>query len=331
MKRALILGVSGQDGAYLSRHLLSLGYEVHGTSRDAQVTSFANLDRLGIRDQVKLRSASMIDFRSIFQTLIEVEPDEIYNLAGQSSVGLSFEQPVETLESMTLGALNTLEAVRLMELPVRIYNACSGESFGDTGSQPADEDTPFRPRSPYAIAKAAAFWTVANYREAYKLYACSGILFNHESPLRPGRFVTQKIISSVHRIAAGEQDKLQLGNLEIIRDWGWAPDYVVAMWKMLQLDEAQDFVIATGHSHSLEAFVKAAFACYDLDWQDHVLRDDKLLRPSEILYSGANPSRARDVLGWEAALDMEAVVEGMVAAVRNPGVVGANPACLSAL
>jgi GDPmannose 4,6-dehydratase len=331
VKRALILGVSGQDGAYLSRHLLSEGYEVHGTSRDAQLRSFRNLERLGVRDQVKLRSTSMIDFRSIFQTLIEVQPDEIYNLAGQSSVGLSFEQPVETLESMSLGTLNTLEAVRLLGLPVRIYNACSSESFGDTGTDPADEFTPFRPRSPYAIAKAAAFWQVSTYREAYDLYACSGILFNHESPLRPSRFVTQKIVSCVDSIARGELDQLRLGNLHIARDWGWAPDYVVAMWKMLQLEEAQDFVIATGESHRLEEFVRVAFECYDLDWRDYVVLDKTLLRPSDLSYSGANPAKAKQILGWSATYGMHRVVREMVDAVRNPDSVGENLQQLSAL
>ncbi|HEY9599617.1 MAG TPA: GDP-mannose 4,6-dehydratase, partial [Cyanophyceae cyanobacterium] len=223
MKRALICGVSGQDGAYLAKLLLDQGYTVCGTSRDAQISSFRNLVSLGIRDQIKLESAVLTDFRSVLQVLMKVQPDEIYNLAGQSSVGLSFEQPVETLESISIGTLNLLEAIRFTGAPIKFYNAGSSECFGDIGDQAADEMTPFRPRSPYAAAKAAAFWQVANYREAYGIFACSGILFNHESPLRPQRFVTQKIVSAACRIAKGSQEKLYLGNVNIQRDWGWAP------------------------------------------------------------------------------------------------------------
>ena len=202
MKKALICGISGQDGTYLAHLLLNKGYKVYGSSRDAQMSAFQNLTHLGIKEQVTLVSISLNDFRSVFQALIKIEPDEIYNLAGQSSVGLSFEQPVETLESIAFGTLNLLEALRFTGKPTKLYNAGSSECFGDTSIM-ADETTPFRPRSPYAVAKAAAFWEVDNYREAYGLYACSGILFNHESPLRPVRFVTQKIVSTAHRIAAG--------------------------------------------------------------------------------------------------------------------------------
>ena len=193
MKTALICGISGQDGAYLAQLLLCKGYTVCGTSRDAQMSSFRNLERLEIREQVKLMSMSLTDFRSVLQVLTKVQPDEVYNLAGQSSVGLSFDQPVETLESIATGTLNLLEAIRFIGAPVRFYNAGSGECFGETGEEGADENSPFRPRSPYAVAKAAAYWEVANYREAYGLFACSGILFNHESPLRPPRFVAQKL------------------------------------------------------------------------------------------------------------------------------------------
>ena len=254
-KKALICGVSGQDGAYLARLLLDKGYKVFGTPRDAQVSSFRNLIRLGVRDQVCLLSMSLVDFRSVLQVLSKVQPDEVYNFAGQSSVGLSFEQPVETLESHATGCLNLLETIRFLDIPVRLYNACSGECFGDTGDVPATENTPFRPRSPYAVAKAAAFWEVANYREAYGLFACSGILFNHESPLRPERFVTRKIIAAACRIAAGSREILRLGNLAISRDWGWAPEYVEAMWRMLQQEKPDDYVIATGASYRLEDFV----------------------------------------------------------------------------
>ena len=217
---ALICGVSGQDGGYLARSLIGQGYTVVGTSRDAQVNSFANLDRLGIRDRVRLKSMSLTDFRSVLTVLAAVEPDEVYNLAGQSSVGLSFEQPVETLESISMGTLNLLEGIRFLGRPIRFYNAGSSECFGDTGDRPADERTAFRPRSPYAVAKAAAVWQVANYREAYGLFACSGLLFNHESPLRPERFVTQKVIRAACRIAGGSGEALVLGDLGIARDWG---------------------------------------------------------------------------------------------------------------
>ena len=212
-KRALISGISGQDGTYLAKLLLDKGYEVYGTARDAQVVSFGNLEKFGFRQRVRLYSMALNDFRSVLQTLCKIEPDEIYNLAGSSSVALSFDQPVETLESISIGTLNLLEVIRFLQKPIRLYSAGSSECFGDTGGIPADEYTPFRPRSPYAVAKATAYWAVANYREAYNLYACTGILFNHESPLRPERFVTRKIINSACRIAAGSDIKLQLGNI----------------------------------------------------------------------------------------------------------------------
>lgn len=315
-KRALICGVSGQDGSYLAQLLLEKGYEVFGASRDAQVASFSNLTRLGIRDRVSLESVSLIDFRSVLQALTKIQPDEVYNLAGQSSVYLSFQQPVETLESIAQGTLNLLEAIRFTGRPVRLYNAGSSECFGDT-DEPADENTPFRPRSPYAVAKAAAFWEVSNYREAYRLYACSGVLFNHESPLRPERFVTRKIIASACRIASGSPEKLQLGNISIERDWGWAPEYVKAMWLMLQADQPEDYVIATGESHRLEAFVEAAFSCVGLDWREYVLLDAALLRPAEISRGRANPARARDRLGWQAEFRMRDIVRMMVHAEQQ--------------
>lgn len=313
MKKALICGISGQDGAYLAKILLDKGYRVFGTSRDAQVSSFLNLKRLGIFDSISLESMALNDFRSVLQAITKIEPDEIYNLAGQSSVGLSFDQPVETLDSICIGTLNLLEVLRFTSLPTRLYNAGSSECFGETGGAAAEESTPFRPRSPYAVAKAAAFWEVANYREAYGLFACSGLLFNHESPLRPERFVTKKIVSTACRIANGGKEKLRLGNIAIRRDWGWAPEYVEAMWLMLQQENPDDFVIATGESNSLEDFVEAAFSCLGLRWQDHVEPDPALLRPTEILVGRANPRKALEVLGWQAKLRMRDVVREMVA------------------
>jgi len=231
-KKALISGISGQDGAYLARLLLEKGYEVHGSARDAQMATFYNLRMLGVKEQIRFHSMALNDFRSVLQVLSKAQPDEIYNLAGQSSVGLSFDQPVETLESISVGTLNLLEAIRFTGRPIKLYNAGSSECFGNTGGQPADEETPFRPRSPYAVAKATAFWEVANYREAYNLFVCTGILFNHESPLRPERFVTKKIIKAACRIAAGSKEKLHLGNIAIARDWGNAAEYVGAMWSI---------------------------------------------------------------------------------------------------
>ncbi len=312
MKKALICGISGQDGAYLAQFLLNQGYTVCGTSRDAQISPFQNLVYLGIKDQIKLESMSLTDFRSVLQVLTKIQPDEIYNLAGQTSVGLSFGQPVETLESIATGTLNLLEAVRFLGAQIKIYNAGSSECFGDTGNVAAEETTPFRPRSPYAVAKAAAFWEVANYREAYGIFACSGILFNHESPLRPERFVTQKIVAAACRIAQGSQEKLYLGNMSIQRDWGWAAEYVEAMYLMLQKKQPDDYVIATGESSSLELFVTSAFAAINLDWHDHVIVDSSLLRPTDLAVGKGNSIKAKIQLGWEAKYKMQDVVRMMV-------------------
>ena len=317
MKRALICGISGQDGTYLARLLLEKGYEVHGTARDAQMSGFSNLTLLGIKNSITLHSMALNDFRSVLQLLVKVQPDEIYNLAGQSSVGLSFEQPVETLESISVGTLNLLEAIRFLGSKIKLYNAGSGECFGNTDAEPADEQTPFRPRSPYAVAKATAFWEVANYREAYNLFACTGILFNHESPLRPERFVTQKIVKAACRIAAGSVETLHLGNISIARDWGWAPEYVEAMWLMLQQENADDFVISTGETHTLEDFIDEAFRSVGLEWKSHVISDPSLLRPSEIMVSKGNPSKAFNKLGWVATTKMMESVKRMVAAEKE--------------
>ena len=316
-KRALISGISGQDGAYLAKLLLEKGYQVFGTARDAQMASFQNLETLGIRQRVTLLSMALNDFRSVLQSLSRSKPDEVYNLAGQSSVGLSFDQPVETLESITLGTLNLLEAIRFLQQPIRLYSAGSSECFGDTGGAPADESTPFRPRSPYAVAKSAAHWEVANYREAYNLFACTGILFNHESPLRPVRFVTRKIIAAACRIAAGSGEKLQLGNISIARDWGLASEYVDAMWRMLQQATPGDYVIATGETNTLEAFIAKTFAQLSLDWQEHVSSDPSLLRPSEIMVSRGNPDKAVRDLGWRAENHMRDVIRIMIDAEQG--------------
>ena len=311
-KTALICGVNGQDGAYLARLLLGKGYTVWGTSRDAQGNAFANLRRLGVHERVKTLSLAPEDFRSVLVALMQAQPDEVYFLAGQSSVGLSFEQPAETLHSISLGTLNMLEACRLLGHQVKLYHAGSSECFGDTGGAPANETTPFRPRSPYAVAKASAYWLVDNYREAYGLFACTGILFNHESPLRPERFVTQKIIAAARRIALGSPDKLRLGRLDIARDWGWAPEYVEAMWLLLQQPSPEDYVIATGVTTTLETFVATAFAAVGLDWQRHVEQDPQLFRPTDILCGRADPSKARNGLNWQPRFGVPEVVRGML-------------------
>jgi len=315
-KSALIFGVSGQDGAYLTRFLLAKGYRVFGASRDAQLASFANLRALGIQDAVQTLSANPADFRSVLDAIAKAEPHEIYNLAGQSSVGLSFAQPVDTFSSIGIANLTLLEAIRFLGGKIRYYNAGSSECFGNTAT-PATEETPFRPRSPYAVSKAAAFWQVANYREAYGLFACSGLLFNHESPLRPQRFVTQKITAAACRIAAGAKEMLTLGNMDIARDWGWAPDYVEAMWLMLQGDAADDYIVATGRTCSLREFTSAVFACCGLDWQEHVRQDAALMRPADIAMSSANPAKAARVLRWRAKHVMEDVARLLVEAERR--------------
>lgn len=312
MKRALITGISGQDGAYLANHLLGLGYELWGTSRDAQVASFRNLERLRIKEQVRLESLAVNDFRSVLQVLAKVQPDEVYNLGGQTSVSLSFQQPVETLESISVSTLNFLECIRFIGRPIRFYNAGSSECYGDLNGAPANELTPFRPRSPYAVAKATAYWQVANYREAYGLYACSGILFNHESPLRPERFVTKKIASAVARILLGRQKELVLGNTGVWRDWGWAPEYVQAMHSMLQLNEPQDFVIATGLSCSLQEFVEVAFRHVGLEPGRYVKVDKDLFRPTEIEVGRGDASKAASELNWQAQTKMPDVAKLLV-------------------
>jgi len=311
-EKALIFGISGQDGAYLARLLVGRGYTVHGTSRDREMASFANLHSLGLDEQVSLHSAVPSDFRSVLQVISKVRPSRIFNLASQSSVGLSFDQPIETLDSIVGGTLNILEAIRILNLDARFYNASSSECFGNTDEAPADEETPFRPRSPYGVGKAAAFWAVANYREAYNLFACSGVLFNHESPLRPTRYVTRKIVSGAADIAEGIADRLSLGELEIARDWGWAPEYVDAMARMLDLERPEDFVIATGRLSTLEDFVRRAFDYFGLNWSQYVEIDPELKRPSDIRVSVGNPAKAERLLGWRAETTMPILVDRLL-------------------
>jgi GDPmannose 4,6-dehydratase len=316
-KVALIAGITGQDGAYLARFLLAKSYAVHGTSRDAALARLDGLVALGICDKVNIHSMSPADFQSVAQVIEAVAPNEIYNLSGQSSVSLSFTQPAETLAGIALGTLNMLDTVRRLGGRVRFYNAGSSECFGDTGTRAANEQTAFRPKSPYGVAKAAAISLVATYRESYGLFACSGLLFNHESPLRPIRFVTRKITAAAARSGAGTRARLALGNLSIRRDWGWAPDYVEAMWRMLQCDQPDDFVIASGVAHSLEEFVAAAFHQVGLDWRDHVDYDPSLVRSSEIIYSLGDPAKAAQRLHWRPTVKMPEIVARMVRAEQT--------------
>ena len=316
--KALIAGATGQDGAYLAAHLLALGHEVVGTTRDAGSADTGRLRALGIDGRLKLVSMLPSDYRSVLRTLAQHRPDHIYFLAGQTSVGLSFDQPVEAIESIATGTLNVLEAIRFVNPEIRLFNAGSSECFGDTGTTHASEQTPFRPLSPYAVAKVTAQNLVTNYRIAYGLYACTGILFNHESPLRPDRFVTQKIVRGAHAVAAGKAKQLSLGNLDISRDWGWAPEYVTVMAKMLTPDSPTDLVIATGRSVSLSYFVERAFRNFKLDWREFVQVDDALRRPSDIHYGAGDPSLAAQVLGWRAQYDVDYVVDQMCEAVARP-------------
>ena len=311
-KTSLIFGISGQDGSYLANFLLSKDYKVYGSSRDEENSNFNNLEKLGIKNKIQFVTSAVEDFSNVSNIIKESLPDEIYYLAGQSSVALSFNKPAETLNSNILGILNVLEACRLMDKEIRIYYAGSSECFGDTRGLAATEKTPFHPQSPYAVAKTSAFWLVNNYRTAYNLFICTGILFNHESPLRPKSFVTQKIVLTAHRIANGSDEKLELGRLDISRDWGWAPEYVEAMWLMLQKKSSEDFVIATGQTHSLEEFVEEVFTQLGLNWQNHVEINNTLMRPTDIAISKADPSKAMQKLNWKAKYKMREVVQMMI-------------------
>jgi len=338
MKKTLICGVSGQDGAYLAKLLLEKGYEVYGGTRNVQTSTFNNLVKLGIQASVKIVNININDFRSVLQNIFDIKPDEIYNLAGQSSVSLSFEQPVETLESISVGTLNILEAIRFSKFPIRFYNAGSSECFGNGGTTAVNEFTAFRPRSPYAVAKSAAFWEVANYREAYNMFAVSGILFNHESPLRGESFVTRKITRAVSQIALGQQEILFLGNLEAKRDWGHAKDYVEAMWLMLQQTVPEDFVIATGIVTTVREFVKMAFKevgielifsnqgineigkiadcsnpLYQLPIGKTVVAvEPKYFRPTDIEMLMGDSTKSKTKLDWKLRYDLPALVKDMM-------------------
>lgn len=314
-KRALITGITGQDGAYLAEFLLKRGYQVHGMVRRS---SSENFDRIGhLRDTVQLHQADLLDQLSIVRLVDEVRPHHLYNLAAQSFVPTSFVQPLLTGEFTALGVTRVLEAVRTVDRSIRVYQASSSEMFGCVREEPQRETTPFWPRSPYGVAKVYGHWITVNYREAYDLFACSGILFNHESPLRGKEFVTRKITDAVARIKLGVQKKLKLGNLDALRDWGFAGDYVRAMWMMLSHDSPDDYVVATGEKHSVREFAQIAFAHVGLNWEDHVEVDPKFLRPSEVTTLCGDASKARRILGWKPEVSFRELVEMMVDADLN--------------
>jgi len=319
MKRALITGITGQDGSYLAELLLAKGYEVHGIKRRSSSFNTGRIDPIfhDLHDQevrLFLHFADMSDSTSLIELLYRLQPTEVYNLGAQSHVRVSFEIPEYTGDVTGLGATRLLEALRVTGIEAKFYQASSSEMYGEVTETPQNENTPFHPCSPYACAKLYAYWMTANYRAGYGLFACNGILFNHESPRRGETFVSRKISRAVARIKAGLQDKLFLGNLEAKRDWGYAPEYVEAMWRMMQQEKPDDFVVATGEMHTVREFAELAFACADLDWRKHVEIDPRYFRPNEVNFLLGDASRARRVLGWEPKVRFPELVKIMVEA-----------------
>ncbi len=310
MPNALITGVTGQDGSYLAEFLLEKGYNVYGVVRRSSTENFERIEHL--KGSISLVQADLLDQLSIISALEEAQPDEVYNLAAQSFVPTSWAQPVLTGEFDALGVTKILEAIRQINKSIKFYQASSSEMFGKVRQTPQDENTPFYPRSPYGVAKVYGHWITVNYRESYGIFACSGILFNHESPRRGKEFVSRKITDGVARIKEGLLDKLHLGNMAAQRDWGYAGDYVKAMWMMLQAKEPSNYVIATGRMHSVEDLARIAFSRADLDWKDHVEIDPKLVRPAEVDTLLGNASRAKTELGWEPETSFEDMISMMV-------------------
>jgi GDPmannose 4,6-dehydratase len=310
MKRALITGITGQDGSYLAELLLEKGYEVHGMVRRSSTEKFDRITQ--IVDRVELHQADLLDQLSIINVVSQVRPHEVYNLAAQSFVPTSWQQPLLTGEFTALGVTRMLEAIRQVDSKIRFYQASSSELFGKVRETPQNEMTPFYPRSPYGVAKVYGHFITVNYRESYGLYAVSGLLFNHESPRRGLEFVTRKITHAAASIKLGLASELRLGNLDAHRDWGFAGDYVDAMWRMLQQPEPEDFVIGTGQSHSVREFVEQAFSYLDLDWTQYVIQDPEFFRPAEVESLIADPSRAREKLQWEPKTSFPELVRMMV-------------------
>jgi GDPmannose 4,6-dehydratase len=316
-RTALITGITGQDGSYLAELLLAKRYRVVGMVRRASTENFERIAHLA--DQMELRQADLLDQLSLVNLVTEVQPDEVYNLGAQSFVPTSFTQPLMTAEFTGLGVLRMLEAIRLVNPRIRFYQASSSEMFGRVRATPQNETTPFYPRSPYGIAKLYGHWITVNYRESYGLFACSGILFNHESPRRGREFVTRKIAEGAARIALGQASHLDLGNIDSKRDWGYAPEYVEAMWRMLQQDEPEDFVVGTGAHHTPREFCEVAFRRVGLDYRDHVRTDASLLRPAEVDTLLADPAKARERLGWQPRTSFAELVDLMVDAELERG------------
>jgi GDPmannose 4,6-dehydratase len=314
-KVALITGITGQDGSYLAELLLERGYEVHGMVRRSSTEKFDRI--VHIKDQLTLHQADLLDQLSIIRMLEDARPDELYNLAAQSFVPTSWAQPLLTGEFTALGVTRLLEAIRTVNPAIKFYQASSSEMFGMVRETPQNEQTPFYPRSPYGVAKVYGHFITVNYRESYDLFAVSGILFNHESPRRGFEFVSRKVSHAVARIKAGLQSELRMGNLEARRDWGYAGDYVEAMWLMLQQPEPEDYVIGTGITHAVSDLLEAAFGAADLDWHDYVTEDAELLRPAEVEHLCADPARARTDLGWEPKVGFEELIRMMVVADRE--------------
>jgi GDPmannose 4,6-dehydratase len=313
-KTALITGITGQDGAYLAELLLNKGYTVVGAERRASTRNRMRLNELGITDALTFADFDLADQGNMMRVLDKVQPDEVYNLAAQSFVALSFEQPLMTGDVTGLGVARLLEAIRSVNPQIRFYQASTSEMFGKVQSTPQTEETPFYPRSPYGVAKLYGHWLTVNYRESYSMYACSGILFNHESPLRGPEFVTRKITLAAARIKKGAQKELRLGNLDAKRDWGFAKEYVEGMHLMLQQSTPDDFVLATGETHTVEEFVEAAFSAAGLQWRDHVVIDPAFVRPAEVDLLLGDPSKAKAKLGWEPRTDFRELVALMVEA-----------------
>ena len=311
-KKALIFGISGQDGSYLAGLLHDKNYEIHGASRDVSFNSFKNLKSLNIFKYINFHNIDPKNADLVIKKIKDLKPDEIYNLSGQSSVSYSFIDPKETFNSITQASLNILEAVKSLDYNCKFYNAGSSECFGDAGNIASNEKTNFNPCSPYGVAKTSAFLLTKNYRKNYNLFACTGILYNHESPFRPENFVTKKIIKAAVKIFNGENIKLRLGDLSIKRDWGWAPDYVEAMWLILQSEIADDFIISTGKLFSLENFVENVFLHLKLNWKDHTIIDKTLFRQSELKSSHGDSNKAKVTLGWKAKHTIEEVIANMV-------------------
>ncbi len=310
-KTALITGISGQDGAYLSKLLLSKGYKVYGLLARRATPTIWRLEELGVADDVELVDGDLTDLSSLIRILQRTKPQELYNLGAQSFVATSWSQPILTAQATGVSVVNLLEAMRIVDPSIRFYQASTSEMFG-AAPAPQKEATPFHPRSPYGVAKLYGHWITVNYRESFGMYTCSGILFNHESPLRGLEFVTRKITDAVARIKAGKLDRLKLGNLDSQRDWGFAGDYVEAMWAMLQQETPDDFVIATGQTRSVGDFCRLAFEAAELDWEKYVEIDPSLLRPAEVDVLLGDASKAREKLGWTPKVSLEGLVEMMV-------------------